>query len=144
MSRERSFESRPGHWRLAQRDAHPLQRARRVGPESALADALSETAEDLAREKLGRGVAAAEGGDIVEIAVIDVAQHCLQHREREADVADEAIAVELRAAQLHLDAIGGAVQLLRRAEDLAEEAVGDHEMVADGKAVHRCLSSLQE
>src|SRR6185437_8262123 len=52
------------------------------------------------------------------------------------DIADEAVAVELRTAQLHLDRVGRAMKLLRRAEDLADEAVGDHDVVADGETKH--------
>ena len=52
------------------------------------------------------------------------------------DVDHDAVGIELGAAQLDVDHVGRAVQALRRAEDLAAEAVGDHEVVADVDAVH--------
>ena len=39
-------------------------------------------------------------------------------------------------AELGIDHEGGAVQLLRRAENGAGETMGDHDVVADGEAVH--------
>ena len=55
---------------------------------------------------------------------------------RAADVDDDAVGSSSRPAELDVDDVSGAVQPLRRAEDLAGEAVGDHEVVADRHAVH--------
>src|SRR5260370_1059464 len=53
-----------------------------------------------------------------------------------ADVADDAVGIELHSAQLGLDHKGCAVKLLRRSEDGPDEAVRDHEVMAQGDAVH--------
>ena len=100
-------------------------------------DARLEAAENLAGQEFGRGVAALEGGQLVEIAVVDLAEHGFQRLERLADVADETVGVELGAAHLDLDRVGRAVQPLRRTENLADETMRDHHVIADGK---RCTS----
>ena len=71
---------------------------------------------DFAGQKLGRRVAAAKFRQVVEIAVVELGEHRFQGIERAADVADDAVGVERRAAQLGLDHEGGAVQPLRRPE----------------------------
>jgi hypothetical protein len=40
------------------------------------------------------------------------------------------------AVERHVDHEGGAVELLRRAEERASERVGDHDVVADFDGIH--------
>ena len=54
----------------------------------------------------------------------------------QADVDDDVVGVQLGPAERGVDDEGGAVQLLGRSEDLAAEAVRDHDVVADGDAEH--------
>ena len=53
-----------------------------------------------------------------------------------ADVDDDVVGVERRPPERRVDDVRRAVQPLRRSEDLAAEAVGDHHVVADGHAEH--------
>ena len=53
-----------------------------------------------------------------------------------ADVDDDAMAVQLAAAELDIDDVGGAVQALRRPEHLAVEAMRDHHVVANADGEH--------
>ena len=91
---------------------------------------------DHEREELRRRVAAAERGLVVEVAEVQRGEHVAQRVARAADVDDDAVGVELVAAELDVDDVGRAVQLLRGAEHLALEAVRDHEVVADRDAEH--------
>ena len=76
----------------------------------------------------------------IKVAIVQLAQHRIQHVRGEADVGHDAVPIQLRAAQLQVHHVGGAVHALRWAEDLASEAVGDHEVVANIDAVHGGLS----
>ena len=78
------------------------------------------------------GVDTLELRHLVEVAVGEVGGHCGEGGVGTRDVAHEPVLVELAAHELGLHHVGGAVELLGRAEDLAPEAVGDHHAVADG------------
>ena len=73
---------------------------------------------------------------LVQVAVVERIEHAAQLGLRQADIDQQLMMVELRRAELRLHREGGTVQLLRRAEFLAVEAVGDHDVVADGEAEH--------
>ena len=75
-------------------------------------------------------------GIVVEVAVVERVEHAAQFGLRQADIDQQLQMVELRRAEFRLHREGGAVQLLRRTEFLAVEAVGDHDVVADGEAEH--------
>src|SRR2546427_5790325 len=122
--------------RLVERDADALDVAA-AGAEVTAGDRGGEPIEDRAREKLGRRVLTLERRHVVEVAVVQAAEHVAQRGHRTADVDDDAVGVERRAAELHVDEIRCAVQLLRRSKDLAPEAVGNHDVLADRDAVHR-------
>src|SRR5690606_14136038 len=59
-----------------------------------------------------------------------------QHLARAADVDHEVVLVERGPSELDVDDVRRAVQPLRGAEDLALEAVSDHQMIAYGDGVH--------
>ena len=88
------------------------------------------------RHVFGRGVDARERRIVVEVAVVERVEHAAQLGLRQADIDQQLQMVELRRAELRLHREGGAVQSLRRAEFRAVEAVGDHDVVADGQAEH--------
>ena len=60
----------------------------------------------------------------------------VHHVPRRADVQHNRIVIELTTAEGHLRDEGGAVHALGGAEGRAREAVGDHEVAADGQAEH--------
>ena len=78
----------------------------------------------------------ANAGLVVQVAVVERVEHPAQLGLRQADIDQQLQMVELGRAELRLHREGGAVQPLRRAEFLAAEAVGDHDVVADGEAEH--------
>ena len=63
----------------------------------------------------------------------------MQCLRREADIHDEAVAIEIRAPELDIDHISGAVQLLGGAEHLASKAVSDHDVFTNAYRIHRAL-----
>jgi hypothetical protein len=121
--------------RFVQGHGQALDR-RRPSPEFARRDPGSDAVEDGTGQHLGRGVPSGEGRFLVQVAVVQLTHHRLQRGRGQADIDDDAVLVQLRPAEGQVDDIGGAVQLLRRAEHGAAEAVGDHEMVADRNRVH--------
>jgi len=91
---------------------------------------------DVERDVLGRRVDTAKGGIVVEVAVVERIEHAAQFGLRQTDIDQQLEVVEFRRAELRLHCEGGAVQPLRGPEFLAVEAVGDHDVVADGEAEH--------
>ena len=69
-------------------------------------------------------------------AEIELGEHGLEGVAGETDVDHQAVRVEFAALEADIHEIGGAVNALSRPEDGALEAVGDHDVVADGQAVH--------
>ena len=147
QQRERSHDSAPSN--AAQAIGDLRKRTRRLasapavpGPSAPAAILRLEAAEDFARHEFGGGVAAAETRHLVEIAISELAQHLVEQRLGQADIADEAVAVELGAAKLDLHLVGRAMELLRRPENLADETMGDHDVAADRDAVHGSSSAI--
>ena len=87
-------------------------------------------------ERLGGGVHARERGLVVEVAVGELGQHCVQLLGRATDVDHDVVGVEGRAPERGVDDVRRAVQALRGPEHLAAEAVGDHHVIAYGHAEH--------
>ncbi len=117
--------------------------AARPSAEIATPDRLHNLVEDDAREEFGRRVASLELRKVVEVPIIEVRKHRVQHVGRAADVDDEAVSIELAAAKLDVNHIGCPVQPLCGAEYGAGEAVGDHHVAAHGDAVH-VVSSVSD
>jgi hypothetical protein len=92
---------------------------------------------DVIGHVFGRGVDALEGRVVVEVAVVDRRQHPAQLDLGQADVHQQLVCIELWRAEFGLHREGGAVQALGRSELLALEAVGDHDVVADGQTEHK-------
>src|SRR5690242_21806305 len=85
--------------RLVQRHAQAREAAR-VGPELARRDLRCDALVNHEREKLRRRVAAAKGGLVVEIAKIQSGEHAAQRFGCSTDIDDDAVRVELVAAEL--------------------------------------------
>ena len=98
---------------------------------------LGQPVGDEPRQQLGRGVPAGERRLLVEVAVVQLAQHRAQLGRGRADVDDQVVRVQLGPPERRVDHVRRAVQPLGRSEDLAAEAVRDHDVVADGHAEHR-------
>ena len=124
--------------RFAERHLDRLERGTFLA-ERAGGDPIAHALADLLRQHLGRGVAAGELGQLVEIAVVERRQHALEQLAEQPDVDNDAVGVEFPPRQLQIDDEGGAVQPLRRAEHLALEAVRHHDVVADGHTEHAAL-----
>jgi len=118
---------------LVQRDHQSVEAV----AEGAVPDAVGEPVRDEPGEHFGGGVHAREVHLVVEVAVAQLAHHGAQRLRCAADVDHDAVGVERRAAERRVDDVGRAVQALRRAEDRAAQAVGDHHVVADRHAEHR-------
>ena len=55
---------------------------------------------------------------------------------------DQTVGVEVLSPEGGVDHIGGSVETLSRSEDLAPEAVGDHEVIANVQTIHwSCLQA---
>src|SRR5437764_253949 len=115
---------------------HHLQARDVLGAEHSLLDPPRQPPMDFAGKKLGRRVPAAEFLELVEVAVLELAKNGLEQIESTADVADDPVGVERITTQLGLDDISCTVRPLRRTKHLAGQAVGGHEMMTDGDAVH--------
>jgi len=87
-------------------------------------------------EHLGGGVHPGERRVVVEVAVGQRTDDGVQLVGRPPDVDDDPVVVEPRPAERRVDHERRAVQLLRRAEHLAAQAVGHHHVVPDGQAEH--------
>ncbi len=79
---------------------------------------------------------AGEARQLVEIAVVQRLEDLVQHLQRQPDIDDDAVGAERLAEKGDVDHEGRAVQPLRRAEDLARQAVGNHDVVANLDGVH--------
>ena len=134
-SGDRRFVGRPRIRAFAQQDLEAGHRATAIA-ETSVAAGGGEQAVDVERDVFGRRVDAAEGGIVVQVAVVERIEHAAQFGLRQADIDQELQMVEFRRTELRLHREGRAVQSLRRPEFLAVEAVGDHDVVADGQAEH--------
>ena len=105
--------------------------------EGARLDALGEPVGDDLGQELRRGVDAGEVGLVVEVAVVQLADDGAEFLRGQSDVDDDVVVVQLGAAEGGVHEERRSVQALRGAEDLAAEAVGDHEVIADGDAEQR-------
>src|SRR5690606_13267921 len=132
---QRAFVARPGDVRFVQGHLQALEAARAL-TQPAGADRGRHALEDHPRHELGGGVTAVEFGQVVEVAEVELGERGLEDFAGEADIDHQAVGVEFAALEAGVDDVGGAVHALRRAEDGALEAVGDHDVVADGQAVH--------
>ena len=102
----------------------------------AAADHVPHAIKDHAGQVLRGGVATGEGRYLNQIAVVDIRKQRAQGLGGEADIHDQAIAVQILAAKGYVDHIGGAMQPLRGTEDFSLETVGDHHVIANPERVH--------
>src|SRR5262249_11398822 len=132
-----------GDVRLVQGDAEALHPSGAIS-KVATGDCRGDAIEDYAREKLRGGVAPLELGDFVQIAEIQLAERRAQNSGRPSDVDDNAVPIELVAPELEIDDEGRTVQALCRSEQVAGEAVRDHEVIAHRDRVHATSTSRDE
>ena len=104
-------------------------------------DPVGQPVGDDLGQRLGGGVDAGERRLVVEVAVAQLAEDRVQLLGGPADVDHDVVGVQAAPAERRVDDVRRAVQPLRRSEDLAAEAVGDHHVVADGHAEHAAHSS---
>lgn len=101
--------------RLMQRDTQGIEASGRLA-QIPRGDAVRHPIEHRAGEELGGGIFASKLVDVVEIAVIELAEDLSECGTCETDVDDYAIGIELAPAQLEIYDESGAMQSLRRAE----------------------------
>lgn len=106
----------------------------------ARADGAHEPIEDLARQHLGGRVLAAERRILIKIPVIELLKNCSKLFASAADVNNHAIGIQIDASKRRVNDKCRAVQTLRGPERGATEAMGNHEVIANGHAVHRISS----
>ena len=94
--------------------------------QAAFADRLAHPVEDVAGEPLGCRVRSRKRRLRVQVAVIDPLEDGPQRVTGGADVDDDAVGIQLFAAELDIDHVGGAVQPPSGSEDIALQAVRDH------------------
>ena len=87
--------------------------------------------------EFGGGVGALEQRILVQVGVIHGVQQLPQYRLGQADIHQQLQMIQGRGAEFGFHRVSGAVHTLGRAEFLTVEAMGDHDVVADGQAVHR-------
>jgi hypothetical protein len=75
-------------------------------------------------------------GELVEIAIVELGEHRLQQIKSAADITNDPIGIKRVPPQFSLNHEGRAVQLLSRPENSAHQTVRNHEVMADGDAVH--------
>ena len=73
---------------------------------------------------------------LVEVPIPQIRQLVGQDRGQFPDVDHRALRRQILAPQLQLDDVGGAVQLLGRAERRIGQAMGDHDVIADRQVEH--------
>ena len=88
-----------------------------VGPraQAAGAQGLGHAVEDVAGEKLRRGLLPRHRRHGIQIGVVQGRQHLMQHLQRAADIDDNVVGAEAGAKECHVDHECGPVQALRRA-----------------------------
>ena len=106
-------------------------------PSAPLWIALGEPVGDDLGQELRGGVDAGEVGLVVEVAVVQLADHGPEFLCGQSDVDDDVVVVQLLAPERGVHQERRSVQALRGSEDLAAEAVGDHDVIADGDAEQR-------
>ena len=112
-------------------------RPRAPSPSAPACTRVGEPVGDDLGQELRGGVDAGEVGLVVEVAVVELAHHRAQFLGGQADVDDDVVVVQLGAAEGGVHEERRSVQALRGSEDLSAEAVGDHEVIADGDAEQR-------
>src|SRR5438105_8616261 len=80
-------------------------------------------------QEFGRGVLACKFRRLVEVAEVQIREHAAHGVARPSYVHDDAVGVEVGPPELEVHHVGGAVKPARRPENLALEAVRDHEVV---------------
>jgi hypothetical protein len=70
-------------------------------------------------------------------AVVQLGYHGAQFPRGQSDVDDDVVLVQLLAPEGGVHQERRSVQALRGPEDVAAEAVGDHDVIADGDAEQR-------
>jgi hypothetical protein len=99
--------------------------------------ALGEAVGDDLGQELRRGVGVLEVRLVVEVAVVQRAHDGAEFLRGQTDVDDDVVVVQLGPAKRGVHQERRPVQALRGPEDLATEAVGDHQVIADGDAEQR-------
>jgi hypothetical protein len=74
---------------------------------------------DFAGEELPSGIAPAEFGELVEIAIVELGEHRLQQVKRAADITNDPIGIERVSPQFSLNNEGRAVRLRSQPENTA-------------------------
>lgn len=95
-----------------------------------------------AREYFGRRVRGDETRIVIKITAVQRVQHSPKFGSGTADIYDNAVFGELFAEKRNVNDIGGAMQPLRRAKNLAAKTVRDHDVVLDGDGVNSGSLSL--
>src|SRR6266568_6160595 len=109
-----------------QADAAELARARRT----------REVLEEMPGQKFGGGVNALELRQLVELAIVERDERLFEHFVGARDVDDDAMGVEFIGEKGHANDERRAMHLLRRAENVPVEGVGNHDLVGDFNRVH--------
>ena len=120
--------------RLVKRHLESLDASRLVS-EATIMNCNHEPVEDRTRQELGCRVLPRERGLVVQVPEIKLSEDLFERRAGESDVNDQAVSVERVAPERGIDHVGRSVEPLGRSEDLAPEAVGDHEVIANVKTV---------
>ena|SRR4029079_7007333 len=92
---------------------------------------LRELVENVFGEEFGCGVHALEFGQLIEIAIVERRQGCLQRLMRAANIDDDSVRIEAVGKKRRIDDEGCSVQRLRRPEHGAAERVSNHDVVTD-------------
>src|SRR5581483_3928130 len=117
-AREVPFERRRGDVRFVERDPYRGNRSC-VRTEISARDGGRHTIEDFRRQHFSGRIPSLEHRLIVEVAVTQPVENPAERGERASDVHDDAVRVEVRAAEFDVDDEGRAVQPLRGAKALA-------------------------
>ena len=108
-----------------------------VGAKIAALNCSGHAVEHDPRQEFRGGIPPLESRLVVEVTEVELAQDAFEHLGRQPDVDDDPVGVEVGALELDVHEKRRAVQLLRGAEYLAAEAVGDHHVVTNGHGVHK-------
>ena len=106
----------------------------------ARADGAHEPIEDFARQHLGGRVLPGERRIFIKIPVIELLKNGSKLFARAADVNNHTIGIQIIASKRRVNDKCRAVQTLGGPKRGTAEAMGHHEVIANGHAVHRISS----
>jgi len=107
-----------------------------VPAEPASARSFGKMIEDVPGQELGRGVHTAELRQLIQVLIVELLKHLLEHGMRAGDINDDSMRIEALRQKRDADDKRRTMHVLGGAEDLAAKGVRDHDLVGNFHRIH--------